>query len=72
MTDTYEKLHGQIDIANKYELLEKYVEEKGLLDDYDEWFEDKTPEEEKTTEDKEVDERNKKNDRVRDEDIDLF
>ena len=31
MTDTYEQLHGQIDIANKYDMLREYVEEKGLF-----------------------------------------
>ena len=49
MTDTYEKLHGQIDIANKHDLLKQYIEERGLLDDYDEWIEDRLPEEEKGT-----------------------
>lgn len=43
MIDTYESLHGQVEIANKYERLKEYVEEKGLLDDYDKWEDDRYP-----------------------------
>ncbi len=50
MTDTYEKLHGQVEIANKYELMEQFIEEKGLLDEYDEWVDERTPEEERSAE----------------------
>ncbi len=45
MTDTYETLHGQIEIADKYEKIREYVENKGLLDDYDEWLDDRYPDE---------------------------
>ncbi len=44
MVDAYESLHGQIEIADKYRVLKEYVEEKGLMDDYDEWRDDKHPE----------------------------
>lgn len=58
MTDTYESLHGQIDIANKYELLREYVEENDLLKDYDEWAEERAPEQENSKDkDKDNDER---------------
>ena len=48
MIDAYEALHGQIDIADKYERLKEYVEEHGLMDNYDEWEEFNYPEEKST------------------------
>lgn len=72
MTDTYEKLHGQIDIADKYDRLLQFVEEKGLMQDYDEWRDERYPEqkEEKTKESKPKE--GKQKDRIREEDRNLF
>ena len=44
MIDAYESLHEQVEIANKYERVKEYIEEQGLLEDYDEWEDERYPE----------------------------
>lgn len=42
MVKEFEALHGQIDISNKKERFEQFIIEEGLMDEYDEWMDDKS------------------------------
>ncbi len=46
MIDTYESLHGQIEFAEKHRRVMEYIEEHGLMNDYDEWSDERYPEHE--------------------------
>lgn len=44
MIRAYESLHGQIQIDDKRKRFEQFIAEEGLMDEYDEWFDEKSQE----------------------------